>query len=156
MDQPPKQIAEYVHALGLSVVQLHGSETAAYRLALSKAIPHDVEIWQTVRINGRVPGHIPAGADRVLFDTFHPTLGGGTGKSFDWRLLEGRASFQDFILAGGLNAFNAALAQETGARILDFNSGLESAPGIKDHSLIEACFYALRHFPAQSEDINHA
>ena len=49
-----------------------------------------------------------------------------------------------WVLAGGLNPENVldAIAQ-TGAAHLDFNSGVETAPGIKDHAKLEALFRRL-------------
>jgi phosphoribosylanthranilate isomerase len=57
----------------------------------------------------------------------------------------------NFILAGGLNPENigAALAT-TGARWVDVNSGIESAPGVKDHTKIQAFVSALRQAPVNS------
>jgi indole-3-glycerol phosphate synthase / phosphoribosylanthranilate isomerase len=155
-DQSLLNIARYVDALGLSVVQLHGSETVDFRKALHQLIPRNVEIWQAVQVNGQVPNIMPEAADRTVFDTYHPTLSGGTGRCFDWRLLDGLETLGQSVLAGGLNASNAAAAARTGAHILDFNSGLETAAGIKDTRLIEACFHALRHLNTLKQESNHA
>ena len=48
------------------------------------------------------------------------------------------------MLAGGLNPDNALQAAQVGCLGLDFNSGVESAPGQKDAHKIAAAFGALR------------
>ncbi len=79
-------------------------------------------------------------ADLVLFDakapdTLKDALPGGNGISFDWTLLQGIKG--QFMLSGGLSPENVAEAiVTTAAPIVDVSSGVETAPGIKDASLI--------------------
>jgi len=80
-------------------------------------------------------------ASLILYDSKAPeTLGsglpGGNGHAFDWGLLEG-TSRPAFMLAGGLTPENVAEAiRVTGAPVVDVSSGVETAPGVKDISLI--------------------
>jgi phosphoribosylanthranilate isomerase len=80
-------------------------------------------------------------ASLILYDAKAPeTLGshlpGGNGHAFDWGLLEG-TSRPAFMLAGGLTPENVAEAiRVTGAPVVDVSSGVETAPGVKDISLI--------------------
>lgn len=71
-----------------------------------------------------------------LFDTFHESVAGGTGKRFDWSLLPRRRE-RPFFLAGGLAPENIEEAIE---RVrpdgIDISSGVESAPGRKSRALI--------------------
>ena len=91
---------------------------------------------------------IPTNADRILFDSKSSKAAGaqfgGTGLSFDWQ--QSLPNKQDAMLAGGLDADNASDASKQGFYGLDFNSGLESAPGVKDHQLIQSTFAALRQY----------
>ena len=49
------------------------------------------------------------------------------------------------MLAGGLSPDNiVAAVRATGARQVDVNSGVESAPGAKDHATLRALFAALQ------------
>ena len=81
-------------------------------------------------------------ADQVMIDAKPPrgaVLPGGNGLTFDWRLLVGRKWLRPWMLAGGLTPANVAEAiRLTGARQVDVASGVESAPGVKDHAAIAA------------------
>ena len=76
--------------------------------------------------------------DFHLFDAYRRGAHGGTGATFDWDLVAGRRGGVPAILAGGLNSDNVgeaiAAANPWG---VDVASGVESAPGIKDHNLID-------------------
>jgi len=75
-------------------------------------------------------------ADYVLFDT-----GGGTGRTFDWSLLEDYPRTKPFFLAGGITPDNVAEAIErTKPFAIDVASGVERAPGVKDHDKLRALF----------------
>lgn len=87
-------------------------------------------------------------ADMFLFDAKPPKgseLPGGNGVSFDWQLLSALDGQVPYMLSGGLNAANIGAAlQATNARGIDISSGVESAPGVKDVSLIKEFFQAVR------------
>ncbi|MCG9755770.1 bifunctional indole-3-glycerol-phosphate synthase TrpC/phosphoribosylanthranilate isomerase TrpF [Shewanella insulae] len=154
-------IAEIAKRLNLFAVQLHGSESeydiAQLRLALDalgcqpqiwKAVAVDVDASVDVDSDDSQTSTIPANADRLLYDSKTKAANGvqfgGTGHAFNWQQqLPHKA---DAMLAGGLNAGNACDAARQGFYGLDFNSGLESAPGIKDAELIKQAFTALREY----------
>ena len=81
-------------------------------------------------------------ASLILYDAKAPealvnALPGGNGIAFDWNLLGSSQQSEGFILSGGLTPDNVAKAiRVTGAPIVDVSSGVESAPGVKDLSLI--------------------
>lgn len=81
-------------------------------------------------------------ADMLLVDAKpapDATLPGGNGLAFDWRLLVGRRWLKPWMLAGGLTPENVAEAVRlTKAPAVDVSSGVESAPGVKDHDKIRA------------------
>lgn len=75
-------------------------------------------------------------AEYVLFDT-----GGGTGRTFDWSLLESYDRTRPFFLAGGLTPDNAADAIAAARPFaIDLSSGIERAPGIKDPEKMKRLF----------------
>jgi phosphoribosylanthranilate isomerase len=86
-------------------------------------------------------------ADTFLIDTFHADSFGGTGRTGDWAgFARQQAAHPEktWILAGGLNPENimAALA-ESGATFVDVNSGVEAAPGVKDHAKVRQLVVAI-------------
>lgn len=80
-----------------------------------------------------------------LLDTYQKGVKGGTGLRFDWSLIQDLKLQRDFILAGGLGVENVeeALAAVS-PYALDVNSGVETAPGQKDHHLIRAFIRQVR------------
>lgn len=136
-DQDFDFVARTVHELGLSAVQLHGKEASFDQLR--KLLPDDVEIWAACSVSAEV-GAERRGADRIVYD--RPM--GGTGKTFDWRLVAGRDALPRAFLAGGIGPSNAAAAQGVGAFGIDVGSCVEASPGRKDLEKIRALFEAVR------------
>ncbi|MFM5060981.1 bifunctional indole-3-glycerol-phosphate synthase TrpC/phosphoribosylanthranilate isomerase TrpF [Aeromonas veronii] len=140
----PTTIAKTVDALNLAAVQLHGDEDAAYIEGLRALLPAGCQIWKAIGITSGEP--LPAldyPADRLLLDTKVGSQSGGTGQAFDWAMLA-TLDKSKLMLAGGLNPDNALQAAQVGCLGLDFNSGVESAPGQKDAHKLAAVFAALR------------
>jgi indole-3-glycerol phosphate synthase/phosphoribosylanthranilate isomerase len=137
-DQDMAFVAQKAHELGLSAVQLHGSEGALP--ALRGALPEGCEIWASC-----APGELERpGADRIIYDSKVGGRSGGTGRAFDWSKLVGRSGLANSFLAGGIDPTNARQAQAIGTFGIDLSSGVESAPGHKDPAKIAALFDALR------------
>jgi phosphoribosylanthranilate isomerase len=83
-----------------------------------------------------------------LVDTFHAAGFGGSGQTGDWEAytrLRTAHPQHHWILAGGLKPENVAEALRlSGAQWIDVNSGVESAPGVKDAAKLRACADAIR------------
>lgn len=94
----------------------------------------NLSVWQVISVgeNLQMPAEIYA--DLVLFDT-KGALKGGNGVKFDWDLL--KSYDKEFALAGGLGVDNVMQALEYKPCILDINSRVENASGLKDIGLIE-------------------
>ena len=123
-------IAETAKAAGVNIVQLHGDYGAAEVAAL-KALGY--EVW---RLAPSFDGDF-AGEDAVLLDGRDGARRGGTGRLADWsRVSELQHAGRRVVLAGGISAANIAAAAATGADILDVNSALETAPGVKSPALL--------------------
>ena len=82
----------------------------------------------------------------VILDAHHAELRGGTGLTCDWSLARATLPFARFlILSGGLNAQNVGDAIATvGPHAVDVCSGVETAPGMKNHRAIEEFIAAAR------------
>jgi phosphoribosylanthranilate isomerase len=94
-----------------------------------------------------LPGALLPLAETFLLDSFRPDGFGGSGRTGDWKIYSQHRQLhpgKTWILAGGLSPENigSALA-ESGARFVDVNSGVETAPGVKDHSKLKAFVEAI-------------
>ncbi len=145
VNEAPAQVALTATALGLAVVQLHGDEDDGYLQQLRSLLPATVQIWKAYRVKDRLPS-FSAFADAVLLDSFQPGIPGGTGLQFDWSLLQQQLGDKPVMLAGGLTPDNVSTALPLAVSGLDMNSGLESAPGIKDPVKIATAFQQIREF----------
>ncbi|WBU51409.1 bifunctional indole-3-glycerol-phosphate synthase TrpC/phosphoribosylanthranilate isomerase TrpF [Kosakonia pseudosacchari] len=135
----PEEVAANVNALDLVAVQLHGDEDQAYIDTLRERLPAKTQIWKALSVGDSLPERRFRHVDKYVFDNGQ----GGSGKRFDWSLLAGEP-LDNVILAGGLSADNCVQAAKTGCAGLDFNSGVESEPGIKDASKLASVFRTLR------------
>ena len=155
--EPTAEALVEIKAAGFDYVQVHFSPTTSLVTVERwlEVIPRE-RLWLAPRVppGQELDSSFIALVDHVLLDTYHPQAHGGTGQTGDWTSFKKlRVGFPhvNFILAGGLNPENigAALAT-TGARWVDVNSGIESAPGVKDHSKLQAFVSALRQAPVNS------
>ncbi len=121
----------------LDIAQLHGNESAAIVSLLS---PHACKALRPCRAgdaraaiaqyHAAVSGNVPA----FVVDAYDAAKFGGTGARVDWTIAAQLAHEYPILLAGGLNVDNVAEA----IRIVrpwgvDVSSGVERAPGLKDH-----------------------
>lgn len=148
VDRDPKEVEEIIAYCGLSYAQLHGSEEPKYceRLARFTA---PCKVIKAFRVDGEAEPDlfIPYNdvAQGFLLDTYSKGIAGGTGLTFDWRIV-GRLHLQSpLILAGGLGPENVGeairLVRPFG---IDVNSGVERAPGIKDADKLHAFMEQVR------------
>lgn len=79
----------------------------------------------------------------ILLDTLVGKENGGTGKTFDWRVIERISG--DVLVAGGLRPDNVAeLITHYRPWGVDVSSGVESAPGVKDHGKLQTFIETVR------------
>jgi phosphoribosylanthranilate isomerase len=139
VNQPAADVEEIAGFVHLGAVQLHGDEPPAMAHGLShrviKAVPLDAD--------GRALGLDDWPDTLVLLDAHDPVRRGGTGRAIDWNAAAAVARTRPIVLAGGLTAENVgeAVAQVRPAAI-DISSGVEAAPGLKDHMRMRALFAA--------------
>ncbi|MGG8023050.1 bifunctional indole-3-glycerol-phosphate synthase TrpC/phosphoribosylanthranilate isomerase TrpF [Klebsiella aerogenes] len=138
-DAAVEEVVTRAAKLKLAAVQLHGSEDQAWIDALRAALPEQIQIWKALSVGEMLPPRNLNHVDRYVFDNGQ----GGSGQRFDWSLLQGQ-DLRNVMLAGGLSADNCVEAAKSGCAGLDFNSGVESQPGIKEASLVAAVFQTLR------------
>jgi len=149
VDAPSILLDEITAIVAPDLFQLHGSETptrvAQARNLTARLVMRALRVAEAADLDA---GEAFEAADYLMFDAKAPpgaALPGGNGAAFDWSILSGRSFAKPWFLAGGLNAANVgeAIAQ-SGARLVDVSSGVESAPGVKDPFLIAAFLKAVR------------
>ena len=143
VDADDETIKTINDAVNPDLFQVHGAETPERVLAIGaitgKPVMKAIRIGNAADVVKADP--FAGKAALILYDAKAPeslkgALPGGNGLAFDWKLL-GSGAPQAFVLSGGLTPGNVAEAiRVTGASIVDVSSGVESAPGIKDISLI--------------------
>lgn len=152
VDQDPTEVATIIRQCRLSYCQLHGAESAEVCRQLADLMP-SCQLLKAIRVGPQTTAALVAPyRDRVqgfVLDTYQKGLVGGTGATFDWALIDHLQLTKPFLLAGGLDAGNIRTALEQVRPYgVDANSGLETAPGIKDHGLIRQFVAAVRAFEA--------
>jgi phosphoribosylanthranilate isomerase len=140
-------IGDSARELGLHAVQLHGDCDTHDIEALRRRFKG--EVWAVLRIaDGRLPpraAELADTADALLLDAKVPGKLGGTGVTLPWEELRDQlarfraAGRAKLVLAGGLRAENVIEAiRLLRPEIVDVSSGVETAPGIKDHARMRA------------------
>ena len=144
VDASAEEIRDIADAAGVQCVQLHGrtppdtcSELACeFRVIRAFSTDPQFRPEQVCLFN----------SCDVLVDAHHPNLRGGTGLTCDWLAARTTRSFARFlILSGGLTEQNVGQAIASIApHAVDVCSGVESAPGVKDHRALEDFITAVR------------
>lgn len=125
VDAPVNLVTEYLSKGIIDIAQLHGNETEDDIKYIKSVTSKPVIKAVKVRERNDVSMWLDSSADYLLFDN-----GQGTGKTFEWSLLEGVE--RDYFLAGGLNEENMEDAcGKLHPYCLDVSSGAEK-DGIKD------------------------
>ena len=136
VDPAEDQVESVLGACSLDLLQFHGDEApdfcGAFSLPYIKAarVRADSDLVQYLS-----PYHTARG---WLLDAYHDRLYGGTGASFDWKLIPPDLA-RPVILSGGLTPDNVGAAvRQVRPWAVDVSSGVESAKGIKDAAKIAA------------------
>lgn len=155
VDAPADDVNALCARAGFRMAQLHGHESPetceAVDVPVIKAVhvAHDASAEQ---VRAMVEPYLGV-VDFVLLDTFHTSLLGGTGESFNWRVARDLGADVDLFLAGGLSAANVAEAVATmRPYAVDLSSSVESAPGIKDLDKLADFFDAVAAIGAARPD----
>lgn len=139
VDQTMGEIVRAVENEHLSMIQLHGNEGLSFCHEVTRRT--GCPVIKAIRVQSAADIDL-ARSFRVQFhllDAYREGMPGGTGQTVDWELLRRRRSKVPLILAGGLTADNVGEAIDaTRPFAVDVASGVESAPGIKDHELMTA------------------
>ena len=132
-------------AVGLTMLQLHGDEGPAYCSEAARRTGCKVIKAVRVRSGADVRALAAFHTDYHLLDSYTAGVPGGTGETFAWEIARSHRSRIPMILSGGLNPENVADAiAAVRPFAVDVASGVERAPGLKDHDKLEAFAAAVR------------
>jgi phosphoribosylanthranilate isomerase len=132
VNAPKEHIVSLYQNQIIAIAQLHGEEDEAYIRSLKSLC--SMPVIKALNIDGAKEAgerREPSMADYLLFDSGP----GGTGKSFDWSLLDSKWIQSHWFLAGGINADNIGVALALNPYCVDVSSGAESN-GVKDRDKI--------------------
>jgi len=124
---------------GARTVQLHDAPESVCA-NLESAGLRVIRVRQVKRGARVLPNLDPTPNPRRLF--LLDSGGGGTGKTFNWKLLGSRAPAHVFV-AGGINPGNVEALMKLKPYGIDLAGGVEASPGVKDAGLLRALFSAI-------------
>lgn len=142
VDQPQAEVDRIAGEVRLGAVQLHGRETPAYCARIRRPVIKAFGVDASFDEAAMEP--YPAGVT-VLLDAKDDQKRGGTGRRIDWTVAARVAARRRIMLAGGVDAGNVEEAIRTVRPFaIDVSSGVERAPGLKDHAKMRALFEAVK------------
>ena len=154
VDEMPQNVVTHAYNYKLDYIQLHGNESPIYIDNLKNTLVPDilpnVKIIKALSINEKsdvlkwktYEGHV----DMFLFDTKSTQTVGGTGKHFDWSLINMYDGSIPFLLSGGIGPDDAEAVKSFKHPMcvgIDLNSRFEKEPGMKDVDKLKAFLKAL-------------
>jgi len=127
-------IKRRVEDFELDIIQLHGDELPEFCQKVNSIRP----VFKAFQINDNFTfnnlSNYKSECNKFLFDT-SSKMYGGSGKKFDWQLLDRYKSDLPFILSGGIGTEDLEKLQKIDHPMfsgIDLNSRFELVPGIKD------------------------
>ncbi|MDP3432298.1 MAG: phosphoribosylanthranilate isomerase [Bacteroidota bacterium] len=150
VNESPEKVLEISKKWNLDVIQLHGQESPGYcrqiqnsGITVFKAFSVDESFdFATLKAYSGV-------CESFLFDT-KGLLPGGTGKKFNWQLLENYKLNVPFYLSGGIVPDDLNSIEEFSHQQLfgiDINSGFEIEPALKDVEKVRTFIEEIRRLP---------
>ncbi|MDE3131088.1 MAG: phosphoribosylanthranilate isomerase, partial [Acidobacteriota bacterium] len=142
------ELTAVADAVELTMLQLHGQEGPRFCEEAARRTGCKVIKAARVHSGADIQALAAYHTDFHLYDSYRPDLPGGTGETFAWELAAGRGQVAPprrrgqpvpVILSGGLTPENVGEAIAVVRPFaVDVASGVESAPGIKDHARMRA------------------
>ena len=156
-------VAQILDFCGLDLAQLHGEEPPemvtgelhgrSYKALRPCSLDEALDLASRYAPAPPLEGETCCPA--LLVDAYHPHLRGGTGETGDWSLAAALAGRYPLLLAGGLCPANVAEAvRAVRPWGVDVSSGVESAPGQKDHTSVRAFVAAAKAANSQQSSVS--
>ena len=141
MNQTENYIATTINNLDPDILQFHGNESLEFCSKFKKPF---IKTFHVEKKSLSIDQEFMKYAYALLLDTSVGDIRGGTGKTFDWtvlnknKLIEEMSPSLPYLVAGGLNPSNVKdLISNYNPPGIDISSGLESDIGKKDHLLMK-------------------
>lgn len=140
VNETVEKISEISEKTKLSFIQLHGDEDEKFILQLRQILGNNIKIIKVIRIGNQSFDELqktinqqPSSVNYLLFDTDSKAFG-GTGKTFDWQILNEIEIPIPYFLSGGISLENIHQLSTINHQplALDINSKFETEPGSKD------------------------
>ena len=119
-------------------MQLHGNESLEYGRELAKHTSV-IKVFRISEVEDLLNIENHNYAEYYLFDTYTEAYG-GSGKKFDWSIIDNYVGSIPFLLSGGIgpnDAISIANISHPLFRGVDINSKFESSPAIKNMDMID-------------------
>ena len=144
-----QEVEGVIRHLRPSILQFHGDEDAAFCTQFGVPFIKAIRVGETMR-----PADLLEYADEfkaaraVLLDTLAQGLYGGSGESFDWKLIPTEMR-RRVLLSGGLHPENVSGAIHLiRPWAVDVSSSVEASKGVKDHAKIHKFIEEVRNADA--------
>ena len=142
VNETVERIAEISEKAKLNFIQLHGDEDEEFVKKLRLSLSKNIKIIKVIRIGNDFEkfkneiskiSNLKSQISNLLFDTDSKAFG-GTGKSFDWQILNEIEIPIPYFLSGGISLENIHQLSTINHQplALDINSKFETEPGSKD------------------------
>ncbi len=156
VDETLEQVRRVIEQTRIDLVQLHGSEPATVVKVLAPRVYKSLRSRNLAgarasakNYRAALNGNTPA----FIVDAFHEKQYGGTGERVDWNIAAEIAHEFPILLAGGLKPENVADAiRAVRPWGVDVSSGVERAPGVKDHEKVRQFIEAAKNLPKRREE----
>jgi phosphoribosylanthranilate isomerase len=139
VNETQQEIQRLIDIYGFDTIQLHGNESPQFANSLKAfGVNENFDFDQLSAYANKV--------DYFLFDT-KTDAHGGSGKTFNWEVLNSYDLDVPFFLSGGLSLDNLnQIANITHPQFygVDLNSRFETSPGLKDIEKLQQAFYLLK------------
>jgi len=146
VDESKETINELLDTFGFNAIQLHGNESPDF----AHSFRDKVTVFKAFGLNADFDfeqlNNYANKVDYFLFDT-KTDIHGGSGKTFDWRILDNYKLDTPFFLSGGLSLDNLAEVNTINHPQfygVDLNSKFETSPGVKDIDKLKQAFSMLK------------
>lgn len=141
VDAPHAQIEQTISSVRIDLLQFHGNESPSACKHYKKPFLKAVRVKPDTNLLQYCLDYNDAQA--LLLDAYSEAAMGGTGQTFDWKLIP-RDLPKPVVLAGGLNADNVGEAvRQVHPYAVDVSGGVELSKGIKDAAKMAAFMQAV-------------